>query len=655
MSFLALIPPVLAGLFVLWAVGGFLSWSVGLRGFWAVAAAPAFATTLISGTAVVASWVGVPFSVLPVVVMTGIVGAAIVASRRMLRARAADVRPSAHDASSPGRRAATMTVVAVAVAVVVLSIRVMQIVQAPENISQTFDNIFHLNGVRYVLTENDASSLRLGYMTSPDGSLPFYPAAWHGLVALTVQISGASIPVSVTATTLIISAVIWPISAVGLVRTLFGPAARYSVAAALIAASLPGFPILLMDYGVLYPLQLSLALLPVALAATVRALGIVSGGPPFEWGWWVLILVGVLPGLTLAHPGGFVAWMVLSCPAVAVAVVRRARRSTTPAGRAGVVALAVAYVGVCILLLNILRPPEEARGWPLQMRMRDAVFQGATISMWYLLPAVVAALCVVAGIVWAFVDRTAPTIVALAMYLVGFGLFFTVASLPWADVRDLLTGSWYNNLPRLVAVFSVALLPLAAFGAARSWTAVGRVLDGRRAAPTLRPLLALAASAALLLGLQMDGAMNRAVEWASPLYRVDDSSPLLSSDEYALLERLPEEVPPGVAVAGSVWTGASLASALADRPVLMPHTLMQISEEVATINDGLRDAEPGDPVCQALEALDVGFVLDFGSREIHGGQHDFPGLDDLADSSAVKLVDEEGDARLYQVVACGRS
>jgi hypothetical protein len=51
----------------------------------------------------------------------------------------------------------------------------------------------------------------------------------------------------------------------------------------------------------------------------------------------------------------------------------------------------------------------------------------------------------------------------------------------------------------------------------------------------------------------------------------------------------------------------------------------------------------------------VKYVLDFGSKEVHGGDHPFPGFEDLSESSAVKLVLQHGSAKLYQVTACGNA
>lgn len=644
MTFLPLVLPGLVAVVLLWGLGGFLSWTVGLRGFWAAAAAPAFATTLIAGTAVVASWLGVGWSVIPVAVMTLLVGGVILLLRRRL--------PGA--ARAPRHRLSLWVPVVLLVTAGVIAFRIFEIIHGPANISQTFDNIFHLNAVRYVLTEADASALHLGNMTSPDGTLPFYPAAWHAVVALVVQLSGATIPVAVNAVVLTIAAIVWPMAAVLLTRTLFGRALPITVGAALLAASIPAFPTLLMDYGVLYPLQLSLALLPIALAATLRMLGISTRPGPREPGWWALILVGVIPGLTIAHPGGFVAWLALTVPMMVLFLVRLFRSTRSVRWRFLVIGAAVVYAVAGVLLVRVLRPPLEARGWAPELTMPHAFGQVLSVSMFYAVPAVVAAICVAVGIVWALVDRTPRSLIALAIYLVAALLFITVAALPWPTLRDALTGSWYNNLPRLAAILAVTMVPLGAYGVARTWFLLtGRLSSGRGLGRGARTIIGAGAAGILLVGLQSDGAMARAVDWASPIYRLTDSPPLLSEDEYALLLRVPDEVPPGVGIAGSAWTGASLASAISDRPVLMPHTLMQFSPELALINDGLDSAQRGDAVCAALDELGVGYVLDFGRKEVHPGEHDFPGLDDLASSSAVTLVDREGDAKLYEITACG--
>jgi len=638
---------------LLFAVVGLpLARIIGLRGFASMAAAPAFAVTIIGITAVAAPWVGLSWSILPVLLVAVAVGAVLVVVRRATRKS----RPP----RAPRRPFDGWLLFGFLAAAVLLTLRVVTIFGQPENISQTFDNIFHLNGVRFVLDTGNASSLWLGYMTNPRGGLPFYPAGWHALVALVVQLSGASIPAAINAVTVVVSAVVWPLGILLLTRTLFGRSPVLAVSAGLLAASLPVFPILLMDYGVLYPYQLGLALLPVSLAATLRALGLAGGRRGAGRAWWAVAVLGCLPGLALAHPGALVGWLALTAPMVVVFAILRLRDARTARGRWLIVGSFVVYLAVGAVLLDTLRPPLEARLWPLQMRMRDAIWDLLTISAWYEVPAVLAAIAVIAGIVWAIVARTTRAWVVLGMYAVIAVLYVSVAALPFPDLRDALTGGWYNNLPRLAAVLPIVLVPLGAYGVACTWAWIARRRRVRRVTATLPRWAAaglavvVAVLAALGLQVQSLSPVWTAEQWASSPFIMGPDSALLTADEAALLSRLDEHVPEGVAVAGSPWSGASLAYALADRPVLMPHTLMDIGDEVRTINNGLDEAGGESAVCDAVRDLGVGFVLDFAGREVHPGEHTFAGLDGLAQAGAVRLVDEQGAARLYEITACDR-
>lgn len=641
----------LATVLLLAVIGAPLARIIGLRGFATIAAAPAFAVTIIAITAVVAPWVGLTWSVLPVILVAIVVGAILFAVRRATR--------RFEPPPSPRRLFDGWLLAAFLSAAALLTFRFVTIIYDPGNISQTFDNVFHLNGVRFALDTGNASSLWLGRMSNPSGGLPFYPAAWHALVSLAVQISGTTIPVAVNAVTLVVSAVVWPLGILLLTRTLFGRKPVLTVSAALLAASLPIFPTLLMNYGVLYPYQLGLALLPVALAATLRALGLAGGGAaPSKW-WWAVAVLGAMPGLALSHPGAFVSWVALTFPMAVVFIIQRWRAASSGRGRLLVAGLTAAYLAIGLVLVIVLRPPPEARGWPIQINLWEAFVDLITVSVWYQVPAVIAALAILAGIVWACISRTVPAVVALGMYIVAGLLFIVVAALPLLYVRDALTGMWYNNLPRLAAMLPIAMVPLGAYGVACTWTKITsakrmRALTARSprwALPTAGVVLAVLAALGMQTGPWTPVPM--AVQWASYSFYLGPDSPLISADEMALMKRIDDHVPEEVAIAGSPYTGASLAYALADRPVLMPHVLMEFTDDLTTINDRLAEAEAGDEVCDAIERLGVGYVLDFGDLRITDFAADLPGLAGLEDSDAVRLVDEEGEARLYEVVACG--
>lgn len=638
---------------VLAGIGIPLARIIGLRGFAMVASAPAFAVSIIAVTAVVAPAVGLSWSLLPVALMTLIVGIAVFAIRRSTRRFALPL--------APRRGFDRGMLVGLLAAVVLLSWQILGIFGSPENISQTFDNIFHLNGVRFALDTGNASSLWLGRMTNPGGALGFYPAAWHGMLAIVVQLSGASIPAAVNAATLVVAALVWPLGILLLTRTLFGRSRVLAISAGVLAASLPVFPVLLLEYGVLYPYQLGIALLPAVLAATIRALRLADGHEaPGSIGWTIAV-IGGLPGVALSHPGAFLGWLALTLPAVLVFTVIRLRKATTLWGRLLVVAAFVAYLFIGRALIKVLRPPVEARLWPTEMGYLDAILDVVTGSAWYQVPAVLAAIAIVGGIVWAVISRTVPAFLSVGMYVISAGLYVTVAAMvTFPNLRDTLTGGWYNNIPRLAVLLPIAMVPLGAYGVACTCAWLARRPGVRKSLGTM-PRWGIVTLGAVVAVLAVVGAqapvispVPAAVQRAAHVFEMGPESQLLSTDEAALLSRLDQHVPEGVAVAGSPWTGASLAFALADRPVLMPHTLMEITDELDTINDGLDKAKPGGAVCEAITDLGVGFVLDFPGPEVHLENHVFRGLNDLATADAVRLVDHEGDARLYEITACPR-
>lgn len=611
---------------------------------WAVAA-PA-SLTVIGLASVVAPFLGVAWSILPVaVVAVVVIVIAAVMGHLARRLRAEPVT-----AVIGARRAVVGGLIAGGV---LIGAQLLLLVGSPENFSQSFDNVFHLNATRFILDTGNASPLHVGQMTSPSGNVPFYPAGWHASVALVVQVVGCSIPVASTAVMIAGAAVVWPAGVVLLTVTLFGRSRVVAAAAGILAAACPAFPLLMVDYGVLYPYFLALCALPAVVALTLAALGVtgVSAGAPRPV--VILFLLGSLPGLALFHPGAFVGWLFASMLALVFAVVAVLR--SRPGRRTVVVTVlaAAAWAVVAFVAWRLLRPPLEARGWPITETIGQALGESATLSMYSGAIPIVAAAFMWIGIVAALRSRRPSDVYALAALATFVILYVAASALAWPQLRDLLTAAWYNNAPRLAALVPLAAIPLAALGVSVAGAAAVRVLR-RTSLPPRAVLASLGAVAVMLVaGSQLVGVRDVVAE-AAKNYRVTPDSALVSSDELALIDRLPDLVPEDAVIAGNPWTGTGLAYALSDRRVLMPHLLMDVSPDMEVVNDDLADAEADPAVCDAVRATDVDYLLDFGDREVHGATHPFPGFADAASSSALRLVDSVGAARLYEVTACGR-
>lgn len=632
---------VLATLGIVLLPGLAVSLVLGMRGLAAAALAVPAGVTVIVLAALGAPLVGLSWGVVPVLLVTVVI-AVIAAVLRFALWRGRDGRPAL-------RRLSRASLAAWGGAVLILAAQLVVVMGSPENISQTFDNIFHLNAIRYALDTGAVSPLTIGAMTSAStGGLPFYPSGWHAVATLVVQVSGVTIPVASNAVMMFFAAIAWPLSIALLIRTLFGASAAVQVTAAAVSVALPAFPLLLIEYGVLFPYMMSLSMIAVPIAFLVEACRRATWKA--RWPFAVAAL-GTLPAIAIAHPGGFVALLVFATVVLAVFWIRLLLSGAGRRRKIGASLWAVVYAIAALASWYVLRPPAAARTWGPTETVGQAVGEVLTVSVWAApVNLVVAGLVVVGGVVAAR-RRTVTDAIALGFFLAAAGLYIVVSGLPYWEVRDTLTGAWYNNAPRLAAVLPFAWVPLAAIGGARLWKTL-RDLIARVPRPRLRPVLAVVVSVVVLLVIPQATVMRQAVASARGAFVVTDASPLLTSDELALLQRLDEEVPDDAVILGSPWTGTALAYALADRRVVMPHTLMDITEDMSVVLDGLDTARAGSKVCDAVDRLGVDYVLDFGTQEVNGGEHEYKGLDRLESSAAVEEVDAVGDAVLYEVVAC---
>lgn len=635
---------VLATAAIVLVPGLLISLLLGARGHVAWALAVPAGTTVIVLAALAAPFVGLGWGLVPVIAVTAVIAVIATVLRFMPWFSTSALRI--------GDRLGRTARLAIAGAVAVVVVQLIVVIGTPENISQTFDNIFHLNAIRYALDTGSVSPLTIGSMTSAaTGGLPFYPSGWHAVASLVVQLTGVSIPIVSNAVMIFFAAFAWPVSILLLTRMLAGSSAPQMVAGAAISVAIPAFPLLLVDYGVLFPYMMSLSMIGVPIAFVIAA----SARASWSERWpFVVGALGSVPAIAIAHPGGFVALLVFTTVVLLVLWIRLlASRAST---RAKIVSsvCAAAYSIIALVAWYVLRPPVDARSWLPTETVGQAVGEVLTASVWFGPVNLVVAALAIAGLVVCLRRRSATDWMAVGFFAAAAGLYIVVSGLPYLVQRDILTGAWYNNAPRLAALLAIAWVPLAAVGGATLWAAATRWSTRRIRRTGLRRASLAAVVLLVLVVVPQVGTMRQAVASAQGAFATTDESPLLTSDELALIERLDDEVPEDAVILGSPWTGTALAYAIADRPVVMPHTLMDITEEMSVLLDRLDSAKPGSAeVCAAIDDLGVEYVLDFGTQEVNDGKHPYKGLDRLRSSQAVEKVDEVGDAVLYKVVLCG--
>lgn len=644
---------VASALFI--APGALVAYFTRTRGFTVLAVAPAISVSLIAVAAVIAPWVGMRWSLGPLALITVVTVLMVYVLSRVM--------PQGSTRQPRLWRGQVMAeIAAMSIGAFLVGRRLIAVFGRPDAISQTFDNVFHLNAVRYIAEGGNGSSFSVGAMTGG----AFYPAAWHDMVSLLAGITKSGIPTAVIGVNLFIGAVIWPLACIFLVQNIFGRRVLPTLIAGILAAGFGAFPILMMDYGVLYPFALAVSLLPISLATAVGALNLGEPSsltkPSVNW----VLLVLALPGLALAHPSAVMALLAILIPVLLGVGWRAARRALgKDVSHVRVVSVGVLIFGLSsflfVMVWRAVRPAAEAAGWPPIQTTGRAIGEVISGSQIGQPVSVIMSVLTLTGLVLSIAQRRQLWLVG--MYGVIAFLFVVVSSFPVGDLRSFLTGVWYNDSPRVAALLPIVTLPLATLGciflAEKAWQKSLGFADhveqgfmhGFARMTWLRYLGLGLGVVILTFGTQQEN-IRAAATNASGAYRITTDSSLLSNDELALIKRLPDHVPSDKAIASNPWNGSSLAFALAGRRTLQLHLISEISADARKINQRLKEAGSDPSVCSSVRALDVGYVLDFGHREVHGADHGYYGLDGLDASGVAKLIDSEGEAKLYKIEAC---
>lgn len=536
--------------------------------------------------------------------------------------------------------------------------RQLRLMGSVDAVSQTYDAVFHLSAVRHVLRAQDASAFVVGGMTSLPGEGSFYPALWHQTVSLAVQLSGQEIVLVTNVVMLLVGCVLWPLGLMALLRTATaaGPLGVFLVGA--LAGIAPAFPLALMSFGLLLPLLLSLTLLPLVVASAAQVLGLVPAQR--RWPVPVRAVLAAASCLTVAaaHPQGvFAAWLLVT-PMLLVALARRllgADRGAPADGRSRLLTVAalpgvLAVVAGGALAWTRLRPPQSSAVWEPNASWGQAIAQTGSLAANATGTVLLLGVLMAAAI--AVVLRRSRSRWLVAAWAAGATLGVAGRAAPVGDLRYLLTGPFYSDPFRTSAVAVLLAVPVLALGIDQAV----RALEAHRAGGG-RPALRAVLPPLLALGLALAVSAPALLAPSTTAFRAQmlaqwRSESLLSADEEALLERLPELVPEGAVIATNPWNGSSLASAIGDREVLTVFMGFQAEPPVHLLNAELDQAQDDPEVCAAAEELGVEYALDFGPEELHGRTATYTGLDEISTSGAAEVVASEGEARLLRLLPC---
>ncbi|HVW39773.1 MAG TPA: DUF6541 family protein [Amycolatopsis sp.] len=651
-GWLAAVPVFLVAVVWLLVPGLLLAYGIGLRGVAAWGTAPAATVAVVSVIAVLAGKLGIRWSVPLAAVACLVVAGAFALVAFGLRRR----RP----APEADHRTILLSAVAGLAPAVLLGAVVIALgLRRPEQLSQTFDAVFHYNAIAYILDSGNASSLTMNGLGAPDvaqsvsGVLGlFYPAAWHDITSLVVLTTGTGIPEATNMMAAAVSIVVWPLSCLLLARQIFGRSRAALAVTGLVSIGFSAFPWGFLAFGVLWPNLLALAVAPAGLAMVISICRLARDDAVGRARAWFLLGVVLVAG-GFAETNVDFTLAVLSVFPVGIALWRRAARLPVRRALAEISVAVVVFAGawwfvattpvlakvrtapwpafespaqaVGQVLLNATTGPNFTNGFPALWVLSLVVLVGAALSLRR------------PGLRW-----------LVGGYAISGALFVIAAAINRHDTQ-LLTGYWYNDAYRLGAAIPITAVPLAVAGIrylARWW-------------PDTRPVLKLAATmiAFVLLtkGLYV-GAHAAALKYRTvdTLTGANSEGWLVDARTEAFFARIKPLIPRDAVVAGNPWDGSTLLWALADRRTLFPHLGTATSPVQWYLADHLDQAGTDPRVCREARHADVDYLLigDSTFWPDDPERQKYPGFADPAGKPGFQLLAQDGPLALYRLAAC---
>jgi hypothetical protein len=655
----AQVAPGILGLALIWVLPGYAVLRLlGVRGLLALGAGPAVTSGLTGILAIAYDLLGVPWSLATMLLGLLLAAGAAAAAGRLL---GTTNDPAGVTVAGERRLRSTERGWLVGAWVLgggTLAAAMMSGMGRADQPPQAWDAVFHLNALWFVRATGNASSVGGLAPMYADTVSPFYPAVWHGIVAVAPGFVGVT--EAANSSSLVIGSVVWIGGLVALARVVFPGRALPAVLVPVLAATYVTFPAIAVSMLAVWPFALSVACLPGTLALVIAAMRGVLG-----WRMHLAAAMGLvlaMVGVVLAHPSGLFSLMLLGLPLLTVLLarqlLRRARLGSPLLAWGVLVAWLVAVAGVLVFLVNF--PPVRAI-MDYQRGGQDSYVPG------------LGSMLIDHPLIYVY-EITSVNLVSTILVLLGVALTVRRVHARWLVVALLaaaaltllaagppenpwrvLAGFWYTQASRLNQLVLVPALVLGAGGGA--WVA-------RLAAARLRvPVPAAAAGLVVLLVVLTSG-----LRWTTQTQVMASTyttypiawGTILEPEEIAMIDRAAETLPPDAVVLGEPVAGSPYLLHRSDVQVVYPQlSPVPGSPERTLLQERFEEWETAPEVCEAVQALGVTHVyadsLTFHDELNAKWEESTPGLRNLEPGGpGWRKVDEGGHASLWEFSGCSR-
>lgn len=642
--------PLLLLVAALWGPGVLVLLSTRVRGLAVLAFAPLISLLLISVLPIVFQRVSIAWNWYSLALATFAVSAVLLSARRWIP----QTRPLS----------ASMWPVIVGVALAFpFAARPMTLaISDPRMPPQTWDAVLHVNAVRRIIDTGDGSSFTLGAISTMSGTPRFYPGGFHDLVALSFH---GDVIIAINTAAVVLACIVWPFAVAVLLAALNPRSYLLPIVGAFAAISFTALPTRPASYGTLWPLMAAYVVIPLVLAALVRALRDTDGDRASKIVTNFIAGVGTV-ALAIVHPSAFFVITILSLPLIVGALIYhfsgsarldRVQYVFAWLWFSGIlVATIVAWNSTMISAMDKWKRHSfgevgrEILGVIADSQLPEQGY-GDALPEWGL------ALLTVIGVGVAARSSRLRWLVPDWLVACYLAVLAIVVTLPGYS----LLAPWYFDPVRLGAMVPIIAAPLVAVGFEGVVGWCGWLIERLRIPGWISTGVAALLLAVLVFehGAHRFG-MGQRYDLLFLNYHFRNENGLnamISPAELEMQYRLEDRLPEGAKIVGDPRTGAALVYGVTGIETYFPHLDGNWGDEGLQVGQYFDTLTPHGKICDILrkEGIEYFYTDDLLYWPDNPVAEKYEGLDKMRDQlDQLTLIDSGGGAAVYHIDPCFR-
>ena len=350
----------------------------------------------------------------------------------------------------------------------------------PNSFMQAWDNVYHLSTIKsFVETGKYASidvspyaqNINTGLSPFIEGT-SFYPALWHELCAIVVSIVDAPIPLVINAVNTVLIGVVFPASCYVLFSVLNPDNKKFQQLGSLVCLAFVGFPWRFVTvWGPLYPNMTAYVLLPLVSALFISFLLAISEKRVQDILFKFFFLICAAVVLAFSHPNSIFTAVVFLSPLLFVQIGRWVEQFAPNKSNKFKACLQGAFL-IFIICFWITCYNLDAFAhllsfnWSSWCSSFQAIINIVTMSFTDLSSVDFAlTFCVLVG-VYALVTTDRNNSWLLVSFVIA-SIMYTLSVSTESALKHFLTGFWYTDYMRIIAVCCICALPISVYGIER--------------------------------------------------------------------------------------------------------------------------------------------------------------------------------------------